>query len=46
MELAVVQGGDSGVPVVQAAPHSLTARAFHDLAASLSESCALRPALA
>ncbi|MFM7169560.1 MAG: Mrp/NBP35 family ATP-binding protein [Cyanobium sp.] len=46
MELAVVEGGDGGVPVVQAAPHSLTARAFADLAARLSESCALRPALA
>ena len=46
MELAVVDGGDSGVPVVQAAPDSLTARAFHDLAARLSDHCALRAALA
>ena len=46
MELAVVEGGDGGVPVVVAAPQSLTARAFADLAARLSETCALRPALA
>jgi ATP-binding protein involved in chromosome partitioning len=46
MELAVVEGGDGGVPVVLAAPGSSTARAFQDLAQRLSESCALRPALA
>lgn len=46
MELAVVEGGDGGVPVVLAAPGSPTARAFQDLAQQLSESCALRPALA
>ncbi|MEB3255677.1 MAG: Mrp/NBP35 family ATP-binding protein [Synechococcaceae cyanobacterium] len=46
MELAVVEGGDSGAPIVQAAPGSLTARAFHELAARLSERCALHPTLA
>jgi ATP-binding protein involved in chromosome partitioning len=46
MELAVVEGGDSGVPAVLAVPGSLTAQAFQDLARRLSESCALRPALA
>jgi ATP-binding protein involved in chromosome partitioning len=46
MELAVVEGGDRGLPAVLAAPASLTAQAFHDLARRLSESCALRPALA
>jgi ATP-binding protein involved in chromosome partitioning len=46
MELAVVEGGDRGVPAVLAAPGSLTAQAFQDLALRLSESCALRPALA
>jgi ATP-binding protein involved in chromosome partitioning len=46
MELAVVEGGDRGLPAVLSAPASLTAQAFHDLARRLSESCALRPALA
>jgi ATP-binding protein involved in chromosome partitioning len=46
MELAVVDGGDRGAPVVQSAPASLTARGFHELAARLSERCALHPALA
>jgi ATP-binding protein involved in chromosome partitioning len=46
MEMAVVEGGDRGLPAVLAAPASLTAQAFHDLARRLSESCALRPALA
>jgi ATP-binding protein involved in chromosome partitioning len=46
MELAVVEGGDRGTPVVLAAPDSLTARSFHELAARLSERCALQPALA
>jgi ATP-binding protein involved in chromosome partitioning len=46
MEMAVVEGGDRGLPAVLAAPASLTAQAFHDLARRLSESCSLRPALA
>ena len=35
MELAVVQGGDGGRPVVLSAPESATAQAFRDLAASM-----------
>ena len=46
MELSVVEGGDRGLPVVQSSPDSLSARAFRDLARTLSESCALQPALA
>ncbi|MFM8606063.1 MAG: Mrp/NBP35 family ATP-binding protein [Cyanobium sp.] len=46
MELSVVDGGDRGLPVVQSAPDSLSARAFRDLARTLSDACALRTALA
>ncbi|MFN5222143.1 MAG: P-loop NTPase [Cyanobacteriota bacterium] len=46
MELAVVEGGDGGRPAVLSAPDSATAQAFHALAAALTQSCALRPALA
>ena len=46
MELAVVEGGDAGRPAVLSAPISATAQAFHALAAALTQSCALRPALA
>jgi ATP-binding protein involved in chromosome partitioning len=46
MELSVVEGGDRGLPVVQSAPDSISARAFRDLARQLKESCALQAALA
>jgi ATP-binding protein involved in chromosome partitioning len=45
MEMAVVEGGDRGVPVVLAAPQSLTAQAFLALANELIKSCALSTAL-
>jgi ATP-binding protein involved in chromosome partitioning len=44
MELSVVDGGDRGLPVVQSAPHSPSARAFRDLARTLTGACALRTA--
>jgi ATP-binding protein involved in chromosome partitioning len=43
MELSVVKGGDSGRPVVLAAPQSASAAAFRALAQELSTRCALRP---
>jgi ATP-binding protein involved in chromosome partitioning len=43
MELPVVQGGDSGRPVVLASPQSVSAAAFRALAQELSTRCALRP---
>lgn len=37
MELGVVEGGDTGLPVVLSAPQSLTAAAFTDLARTVTE---------
>jgi ATP-binding protein involved in chromosome partitioning len=45
MEMPVLEGGESGSPVVLAAPGSASGRAFHELAARLSAGCALSPAL-
>jgi ATP-binding protein involved in chromosome partitioning len=46
MEMPVLEGGEQGWPVVLAAPASASGLAFKDLAARLSASCSLSPALA
>ncbi|MEB3199767.1 MAG: Mrp/NBP35 family ATP-binding protein [Synechococcaceae cyanobacterium] len=46
LEMAVLEGGDRGLPVVLSEPHSVTAEAFADLASRLRERCGLQPALA
>jgi ATP-binding protein involved in chromosome partitioning len=46
MEMPVLEGGELGRPVVLSAPTSASGRAFTELAAQLSASCALSPALA
>ena len=46
MEMPVLEGGERGRPVVLSAPTSASGRAFTELAAQLSASCALSPALA
>ncbi|MFM8524139.1 MAG: P-loop NTPase [Cyanobacteriota bacterium] len=42
LELAVVEGGDGGLPVVLSAPESATAAAFNALARRLAEQCSAR----
>jgi ATP-binding protein involved in chromosome partitioning len=43
MEMAVLEGGDGGLPVVLAAPQSISARDFRALAERLDTVCGLRP---
>jgi ATP-binding protein involved in chromosome partitioning len=43
MEMAVVEGGDAGLPVVLTAPESVSAKAFQALAARLGNLCGLHP---
>jgi ATP-binding protein involved in chromosome partitioning len=43
MEMAVLEGGDGGLPVVLAAPQSISARDFRALAERLDTLCGLRP---